>query len=116
MQKRDGMFKLSFSEEQSDYCTDSKRHKIITVRKKKRRQRTGYDTIYSFLIAENRKKNTYCSCLHFGKDLVQPWGTAEAKPEITETSKGGEKLKDSKAVKRTAAKPQREQRKALTLF
>lgn len=32
MQKGDGMFKLSFSEEQSDYCTDSKRHKIITVK------------------------------------------------------------------------------------
>lgn len=37
MQKGDGMFKLSFSEEQSDYCTDSKRHKIITVKKKKKK-------------------------------------------------------------------------------
>lgn len=34
MQKGDGMFKLSFSEEQSNYCTDSKRHKISTVKKK----------------------------------------------------------------------------------
>lgn len=34
MQKGDGMFKLSFSEEQSNYCTDGKRHELITVKKK----------------------------------------------------------------------------------
>lgn len=61
MQKGDGMFKLSFSEEQSNYCTDGKRHELITVKKT-----PGNDTIYSILIAENRKKNTYYSCLLFG--------------------------------------------------
>lgn len=86
--------------------------KLLLSKKKK----SGYDTIYSFVISENRKKNTYCSCLYFGEDLVQPQGTAAAGPEITATSKGGEKLKGSKAVKRTAAKPQTQQRKALTLF
>lgn len=87
----------------------------ITVKKKKKK-RSGYDTIYSFEVSENRKKNTYCSCLCFGEDLVQPWGAAVARPEIRATSKGGAKLKSCKAVKRTAAKPQTQQRKALTLF
>lgn len=88
--------------------------KLLLSRKKKKR--TENDRIYSFLIPENRQKNTYCSCLCFGEDLVQPWGTAEARPEVIASSKGEEKLKNSKAVKRTAARTQREQRKALTLF
>lgn len=54
MQKGDGMFKLLFPEEQSDYCTDGKWHKIIAAKK----ERTGYDTTYSFMISENRRKNT----------------------------------------------------------
>lgn len=37
-----------FSEEESDYRTDSKRHKIIIVKK-----RTEKDTIPSFLMSEN---------------------------------------------------------------
>jgi len=60
MQKGDGTFKLLFSKEESDYCTDSKIQKIIIVKK-----RTGKDTNSSFLISENRNRNTYYSSLLF---------------------------------------------------